>query len=170
MMLPRTLLTLLLAIATIVSSSRSAQANSISPEFKATLEAADLKYEIKGEDAVQVDLKFKMPGWKESYKGLIYISSPSQTGNLKSRQLRVAFYPPGQPLPNNLPMEMLLQAPSRLFCFGSAALNTTTNGAIQLIYRRDVNDDEMRRHPEELRKNLGFALKCVDELRSEIER
>jgi hypothetical protein len=171
MIIPRTTLTLMLAIAAIASTSQSAQAQSISPEFKAILEAADLKYKITGEDAVEVDLKFKPPGQKRSVEGVIHVSPVNKNGNLKSRQLRVGLYRPGQPLPKNVPWEMLLQTSSTpLFCFGSAVLNNTPDGNGQFMYRRDVNDDEIRRHPEEFRKSLGFALKCAQDLKNQIER
>lgn len=170
MIIPRTTLTLMLAIAAIASTSQSAQAQSISPEFKATLEAADLKYKITGEDEVDVDLKFKAPGWKRSVEGTIQVSSVKQNGNLKSRQLRIGLYPPGQALPNNVPLETLLQGSFTLFCYGSAVLNATPDGNGQWIYRRDINDDEMRRYPEDFRKNLGFVLKCAQELKTQIEQ
>jgi hypothetical protein len=165
----RAILLLLGATTAIATTAQSTQAQSISPELKATLETADLKYKVTGEDQVTIDIKFKPNGLKKSISGSIEVESVQQFENLRNRRLRIGLYPIGQRLPNNIPLEKLLQAPHTFYCDGSAA-QVQKNGNFQWIFRHDVNDDHIRRDPKQLRRAVENTVECAYRLKSQIEQ
>ncbi|NJM46925.1 MAG: hypothetical protein HC860_12845 [Alkalinema sp. RU_4_3] len=149
-------MTVTIVASSLITSTPNAQAQSISPELKAALEAANFNYRIVKEDSVEVDLNLKTTNKGLAVRGTVIIGPVISAGNLKMRNMQVGINKVGKlDIPNDFKVENFFR-----LIPGSVILVEESGGAqLQVVNRITV--DQMTRNPKAFQNKVEGTLRSA---------